>query len=220
MRPFVLSVVLASLTVTFAARAQTPEANPAPVDGPAAGVTSQTAIDGATYDVRLRDNQARVEEIADKIRRLRIQLALLSGVSSIPPAAARLEIEIDNEMTRAFRLVHARVVVDDVVQLDKPDSGGDLARQNKLPIAAAAVPGNHTVRAVMTYRGEGFGIFTYLRGYTFELTSSYTFAVGEGKTARVVGTAYEGGDETTPLQQRPRLTWSMPAGPTPNTPTK
>lgn len=211
MRPLVLSAVLASaLGVAQDARAQTPdEQSTTPTD---------PAMDGSTFTVRLRDNQARVDELADKIRRLRIQLALISGAVPNAPGAAQVEIVIDNEMTGAFHLVHARIAVDDVVQLDKQENeAGELGRQKQLPVfVGATMPGNHAVRAVMTYQGEGFGVFTYLRGYKFELTSSYVFAAPEGKGTRVVGTAYEGGDETTPMQQRPRMTWSMAASPSPN----
>ena len=65
----------------------------------------------------------------------------------------------------------------------KIDQNGDLADQKELQIFdRPIVPGNHTVSVVMIYRGNGFGIFSYLRGYVFTLRSSHTVR-GRGRQA-------------------------------------
>ncbi len=57
----------------------------------------------------------------------------------------------------------------------------------------------------LEYRGHGYGIFSYLKGYRFRVRSSYTFSAPEGKaiTIRVVG--YEKGGPTAPLEERPAI---------------
>ena len=67
------------------------------------------------------------------------------------------------------------------------------------------MPGNHTVSVVMVYRGNGFGIFSYLRGYVFTLRSSHTFTAEEGKQVRVKVTGYEKGGLITDLKDRPDI---------------
>jgi len=57
----------------------------------------------------------------------------------------------------------------------------------------------------MTYRGNGFGIFSYLRGYVFNLRSSHTFHAEEGKQVRVRVVGYEKGGITTDLKDRPDI---------------
>ncbi|MEO8800268.1 MAG: hypothetical protein ABI551_20415, partial [Polyangiaceae bacterium] len=53
-----------------------------------------------------------------------------------------------------------------------------------------------------------YGVFTYLRGYKFEVKSSHSFTATEGKTIQVIATALEKGGVTTPLEQRPSIQWN------------
>jgi hypothetical protein len=57
----------------------------------------------------------------------------------------------------------------------------------------------------LEYRGHGYGIFSYLKGYRFRVRSNYSFTAPEGKaiTIRVVG--YEKGGPTAPLEERPAI---------------
>lgn len=55
-------------------------------------------------------------------------------------------------------------------------------------------------------------MFTYLRGYKFEVKSAHSFTAVEGKTIGLVATALERGGVTTPLEQRPGVEWSEKVG--------
>ena len=46
-------------------------------------------------------------------------------------------------------------------------------------------PGNHTLSAVATYRGHGYGVFEYLSKYTFTARGNQAFIAGEGKISKV-----------------------------------
>jgi hypothetical protein len=59
----------------------------------------------------------------------------------------------------------------------------------------------------LTFQGNGYGVFSYLRGYKFEVKSSHTFTAVEGKALTVTATAFEKGGVTTPLEQRPTVEW-------------
>jgi hypothetical protein len=48
-------------------------------------------------------------------------------------------------------------------------------------------------------------VFSYLRGYKFEVKGSHSFTVTEGKTIELEAVAWEKGGVTTPLEQRPAL---------------
>jgi hypothetical protein len=67
--------------------------------------------------------------------------------------------------------------------------------------------GDHTLQVALTFQGNGYGVFSYLRGYKFEVKSSHAFTAVEGKTVAVTATAYEKGGVTTPLEQRPNIEW-------------
>ncbi len=166
-------------------------------------------MDGATYSVRLRDLEARVDELKDQIRRSHTRLALLSDtILSGGVAGSRSEISLHNEMSSAFRLTRALVVLDGAVQYNRTDDTGALADQKEIPVFSGSVPpGDHTVSVLLNFQGNGYGVFTYLRGYKFEVKSSHSFTAVEGKTLTLAATALEKGGVTTPLEQRPGIEW-------------
>jgi hypothetical protein len=166
-------------------------------------------MDGATYAVRLRDLEARVDELKDQIRRSHTRLALLSDtVMSGGAGGSRSEIIFKNEMSSAFKLIKAVVVLDGAIQYNRADETGALADQKEIPVFTGSVPpGDHTISTQLIFQGNGYGVFTYLKGYKFEVKSAHSFTAVEGKTMTVTGTALEKGGVTTPLEQRPQMEW-------------
>lgn len=176
--------------------------------GPAVPIPPQA--DGATYSVRLRDLEARVDELKDQIRRSHTRLSLLSDTILTGGAAgSRAEIVFHNEMSSAFRLIKAAFIIDGAVQYNRQDETGVLADQKEIPLFSGSMPpGDHMVQAVLQFQGNGYGVFTYLRGYKFDVKNAHSFTVVEGKALVVTGTALEKGGVTTPLEQRPQFEWN------------
>ncbi len=168
-----------------------------------------TAMNGATYSVRLRDLEQRVDELKDQIRRSHTRLALLSDtIVGGGAAGSRAEVEFENEMSNAFELTRALFVIDGQVQYNRQDDTGALADQKDIPIYTGTMPpGDHTIQVALTFQGNGYGVFSYLRGYKFEVKSSHSFTAVEGKALTVTATAFEKGGVTTPLEQRPTIEW-------------
>lgn len=166
-------------------------------------------MSGATYAVKLRDLEQRVDELKDQIRRSHTRLALLSDtIIGGGAAGSRAEVEFKNEMSSAFLLTRALFVIDGQIQYNRSDDSGALADQKDIPIYTGSVPpGDHTIQVGLTFQGNGFGVFSYLRGYKFEVKSSHSFTAIEGKALTVTATAYEKGGVTTPLEQRPTIDW-------------
>jgi hypothetical protein len=177
--------------------------------GPAVPIPDKPAMDGATYSVRLRDLEARVDELKDQIRRSHTRLALLSDtILSGGAAGSRVEIIFHDEMSSAFRLISALFVVDGAIQYNRQDDTGALADQKEIPIFSGSIPpGDHTVIVKLKFQGNGYGVFTYLRGYKFDVQSAHNFTAVEGKTLQLIATSLEKGGVTTPLEQRPTIEW-------------
>jgi hypothetical protein len=201
-----VAATVSAASTSSAAQTSTAIATSAPTTTTAG---SAAAMDGATYNVRLRDLEARVDELKDQIRRSHTRLALLSDtILSGGAAGSRSEINYHNEMSSAFRLIRALFVLDGAVQYNRQDETGALADQKDIPIFSGSItPGDHTLSALLTFQGNGYGVFTYLRGYKFEVKSSHSFTAVEGKTLSVTATSYESGGVTTPLQDRPKIEW-------------
>ena len=186
----------------------------APTPPPAVSVdmnskTADPGLNGATYAVRLRDLEQRVDELKDQIRRSHTRLAMISDtIIGGGAAGSRAEVVFKDEMSSAFLLVRALFVIDNQVQYNKQDDSGALAEQKEIPIYTGSVPpGDHTIQVSLTFQGNGFGVFSYLRGYKFEEKSSHAFTAVEGKALTVTATAFEKGDVTTPLENRPQVGW-------------
>ena len=167
-------------TPPVAAAASTPA-----VGGPAVPIPEKGAMDGATYGVRLRDLEARVDELKDQIRRSHTRLALLSDtILSGGASGSRAEVLFKNEMSSAFRLTRALFIVDGAIQYNRADDTGALADQKDIPIFSGSIPpGDHTVQVALNFQGNGYGVFTYLRGYKFDVKSAHSFTSGSTTTS-------------------------------------
>jgi hypothetical protein len=193
--------------VTPAAGTTTPPATPAAPAAAAAGEGG--SIDGATYVVRLRDLEQRIDELKEQIRRSHTRLSLLSDtILSGGVGGARAEITFKNDLSSAFRMTGATFVLDGAVQYNKTDESENsaLAAQKEIAVFSGSIPpGDHTLQIVLRLRGHGYGVFSYLRGYKFQVPSSHTFTITEGKTLKLDVVAWEKGDVTTALEQRPSI---------------
>jgi hypothetical protein len=184
-----------------------PGAPPAPPGAAAAGAP---AMDGPTYAVRLRDLEQRIDELKEQIRRSHTRLSLLSDtIIGGGGAGAKASIRYQNELSSAFRVTRVLVILDGAVQYNKTDQSGALAEQSEIPIFNGSIPpGDHTVQVLVNLQGNGYGVFSYLRGYKFEVRSSHSFTAVEGKTINLDAVSYEKGGVTTPLEERPAVRYS------------
>ncbi|HEX5101733.1 MAG TPA: hypothetical protein VFV94_19610 [Polyangiaceae bacterium] len=183
-----------------------------PAPPPSATATGAAApLDGSTYVVRLRDLEQRVDELKEQIRRSHTRLSLLSDtILSGGVGGARAEIAFKNELTSAFHLTGATFVLDGSVQYNKQDDSGALAEQKTIPIFSGSIPpGDHTLQIVLKLRGHGYGVFSYLRGYKFNVPATHSFTVTEGKAIKLDAIVWEKGDVTTPLEERPAIRWQQ-----------
>jgi hypothetical protein len=187
--------------------ATSPPAVAPPSPGAPPANAAKPKLDGATYAVRLRDLEARVDELKEQIRRSHTRLSLLSDtILSGGAGGARASIIFQNDMSGAFRLTRALFVLDGAVQYNKQDDTGALSGQKQIPIFKGSIsPGDHTLQVLIRLRGHGYGVFSYLRGYQFEVKQSHSFTVTEGKQIDLDVIGWEKGGVTTPLEQRPAV---------------
>jgi hypothetical protein len=174
-------------------------------EGKVAG--EQGVMDKGTYTVRLRDLEDRINRLKEQIFRSKARLSLLAEtVLDRKIAGAKATISFRNEMGSSFKLNKATVLLDGGPIFNKSDEGGNLADREVIDLFDGPVmPGDHTVSVVLLYQGHGYGIFSYLKGYSFKTRSSRTFTVSEGKAIKLDIVGYEKGGVTTPLEERPAV---------------
>lgn len=180
---------------------------PAPAAASSQSAVSSDAEKAAagTYTVRLRDLEDRINRLKEQIFRSKARLSLLAEtVLDRKIAGSKAAITFRNEMGGSFKLVKAVFLLDGGPVFNKTDESGSLAERDVINLFDGPVmPGEHTLSIVLQYRGHGYGIFSYLRGYQFKTKSSRTFTVNEGKAIKMEVVGYEKGSATTPLEERP-----------------
>jgi hypothetical protein len=192
------------------ASAQTPEDAPAAAsaDAPAsAEAKPPEKMDAGTYSVRLRDLEQRVNELKEQIYRSKARLSLLAEtVLEGAVVGSQALIVHENKMSSSFRLVKVVVALDGAPIFTKEDDEGRIVDSDELPIFnGSIVPGEHTLTVNLEYRGHGYGMFNYLKGYRFKVRSTYSFTAPEGKGVTVKFIGYEQGGPATPIEERPAV---------------
>jgi hypothetical protein len=191
------------------AGAPAPDGAPAPGTAPAGGAPAAGAGSGdpGAYTVRLRSLEKNVNELKEQIFRTKARINLLKEtVLGGVIGASRAIIRHKNEMGSSYRLIQAVYALDGVQIFSKADESGRLSEMGEFDVYNGAIqPGSHTLSVVMLYQGNGFGVFSYLKGYKFKVRSSYNFVAGEAKTTGITVVGYEKGNLTTDMNDRPQV---------------
>lgn len=163
------------------------------------------------YDARVKELEEKVNDLKEKIFRSKSRLVLLKEtVLRGRIAGSKAVVVHHNEMGGSFQLEQAVYSIDGNQIYNKRDQDGDLADKEKFELFnGAIVPGRHNISVMLVYRGNGYGVFSYLQGYKFTIRSSYTFNAEEGKNAQLKIIGYEKGDFTTPLEDRPDVRYEI-----------
>jgi hypothetical protein len=184
--------------------AATAPATPAPAEpGANAPATSQ-----GSYTVRLHDLERRVNELKEQIFRSKARLNLLKEtVLHGVIAGARAVITHRNEMGAMYTPIRYVYALDGQEIYAKADESGKLGDQKEIEVFNGSItPGNHTLSVQMIYQGNGFGVFSYLKGYKFIARSSRTFTAPEGKQLQLKVVGFEKGNPvTTDPKDRPAV---------------
>lgn len=171
-------------------------------------------MDAGTYAVRLRDLESRINALKEQIFRSKARLSLLAEtVLGAVTAGSQAVIVHENRMSSSYRLVKVAYALDGARIFNKADEEGSLGDQTEFEVYhGSIVPGEHSVTVNLEYRGHGYGIFSYLKGYRFRVRSSHSFTAPENEriTIRVVG--YEKGGPTAPLEERPAIRYAEETG--------
>jgi hypothetical protein len=213
---FLLSLM--ALTIAPSAWAQNPEATPDAPPPATEGVVmppEQSApaktVEDSDYAIKLRGLEERVNDLKERIFRSKARLILLretvlNGVIS----GAKAVVIHRNEMGSSFTLEQASYALDGAPLYNKTDTEGGLDEQEQIELFnASIVPGNHNLSVYLLFRGNGYGVFSYLKGYTFKIKSSQAFTAEEGKVTTVKVVAYEKGGFTTDLKDRPQVRYDI-----------
>jgi hypothetical protein len=175
---------------------------------PAGGSTPNTR-QSEIYGDRLDTLQTDVDNLKDKVFRSKARLALLKEtVLRGVMAGSRIIVAHRNLMGSGFRLVRVVYILDGAQIYARTDETGTLDQEDELVIYDGNLPpGAHNVTIELTYKGHGYGVFSYLSGYTFESRSSHSFTAPENGAIKLLSVGFERGNITTEMRDRPSVDW-------------
>lgn len=192
----------------------TPPATTEPAAEPPKPTTSSGTRDTASrqsevYGERLDGLQAEVNDLKDRIFRSKARLSVLKEtVLHGVLAGSRIIMAHRNLMSSQFKLVKMTYALDGAQIFARSDDSGALDAEDELIVFDGnLVPGQHTITVEFEYKGVGFGIFSYLNGYTFEARSNHTFAAPENGALKLLSVGFERGNLTTEMKDRPAVDW-------------
>jgi hypothetical protein len=163
------------------------------------------------YGDRLDGIEAEVNSLKDRIFRSKARLAVLRDtVMAGVAAGGRVVLAHRNLMGVGFRLVRIVYILDGAQIFARSDDTGALDAEDEILVFDGTLPpGPHEVRVELTYQGQGYGAFTYLRGYTFKSPQTHSFTVTEGGSFKLVSKGYERGNLTTEMKDRPAVEFQV-----------
>ncbi len=165
----------------------------------------------ASTGIQVPDIVKKIKALQDKIKQSQermdevVNMVLNAGAGS----GAKAVIALDNTMSESFVLVQAVISLDGAPIYKKADDEGLTQEAGEIGIFDGAIlPGEHTLSVLLVYRGAGYGLFSYLKGYKFKVRSSHKFKVKEGKGVKVTIVGYEKGDQDTKMEDRPAIKYT------------
>ena len=164
------------------------------------------------FQTRVKTLEEQVVDLKEKIYRTKARLLLLQEtvLGGDLSSGARAVLVHKNDMGGSFALDSVAYALDGAPILTRSDKDGDLSKRPEFEIFnGRIVPGQHQVAVRLVYRGKGFGVFSYLEGYKFTVSSSYTFSAEPGKVTTVKVVGYEKGGLTTDLKDRPAVRYDV-----------
>ncbi len=162
------------------------------------------------------ENQAELEDLERRMRMLggQIQdlrsevLSLGEDISTGFVTGTKLLVLHENNLGKAFEIESVEYKLDGFTVYTSDDVTR-LKGQNMLVVFDASVlPGNHTMDVVYTLRATGYGLFTYMEEYRFELRSQYHFSTPRDHAVELAVEAVDRGVGAE-LRDRPALKFTV-----------
>jgi len=180
--------------------------------GSAAGGTSPSSSPDLTAvkpedmptAVRMRRLEQKTQALKERAWQLKARVQMLKEQMLGGGVGAQAVIAHTSEMGASFRLIKLIYSLDGTQVFARTDDTAEsLYKTKSFDVFAGPIsPGSHSLAALATYRGHGYGVFEYLSKYTFTAKGSQAFVAGEGKIARVDCRGFEKGGPTTALEKR------------------
>ena len=148
---------------------------------------AQVGADSPDFNRRLLTAEEEVNGLKEQVFRAKATLQLLKEiVIQGSTSGARAVLWHKNELGPAFTIQSVNYYLDGQSIYSKTVLDESLSGKAEFKLHDGPIPaGNHTIAVSMVLRGNGFGVFSYVDQYTFNVQSSYAFTAEDGKSCEV-----------------------------------
>jgi hypothetical protein len=190
-----------------------PNAKPADPNAKPADPLQSAGVSPDRHRFQLLSIEEKTSSLKEKIFRSKAKLMLLQeSLLQGAISTGKIIIVHDNQMGASFYLRSISYNLSGNPIFNKTDYEGSLNNSKAKKFVAftnTLQPGRYTLSVDLLYRGDGLGVFSYLKKYNFRIRSSYTFQVQEGKSVEVSVVAFEKNPLTSQLTDRPAVRYDM-----------
>jgi hypothetical protein len=181
----------------------------APADVAPAEAAEPEIMTDAILDKRLREVSTHVDTLKEDTFTTKSRLLLLrEEVLQRSVSGARLQIRHKNDMGGQYELVQVYYALDNEPVFSKQDMTGELDDlDDEIIYDRMLAPGQHQLTVLYVYKGKAWGVFQYMKDYTFRVQSGYDFSIDEGKASELIVTADEKEGAFIPYEDRPSVTY-------------
>ncbi len=138
------------------------------------------------FSIKLRTLEERIDALKDKIFRSKQKLSILhETVLSGAVAGSRATIVHQNRVGRAFQLVSMIYYLDDAPVFKRINSPEELKKKEIVVYDGSLVPGPHHLSIYLVFKGRGFGLFSYMKGYDLKVQSGRSFNIDDGTVSDI-----------------------------------
>lgn len=170
---------------------------------------AESGEEDAAFALRLRELEDRVDELKEGVFRTKSRLFLLrEQILNRAVGGARAIIRHDAEIGAAFIVERVLYTLD-----GEPVYAGTSATANLdrdfVVFDGPVLAGPHNLGVEVVLVGNPLGMFSYMEGYEFNLSSSHQFIAEDGATVNIDSIAYESGRLRTPIEERPSIRFEV-----------
>jgi len=197
-------LLLAALLCAAVATAQDP-----PVEDASAALDDEAKTENGTgdYNRELRTVEEDVKRLKERVFRSKATLQLLKEiVLEGASVGSRVQIWHINKMGSAYTMEAMQYFLDGRNVHTEVGTEGELDREREVLVHEGTIPpGTHALQVNLVLRGSGYGVFSYMRNYSFKVQSSYQFKIEDGQLTTVKVIANERSGFTRTFVDRPSV---------------
>ena len=175
-------------------------------------VASSTTSEDALATALQGNHEETVEQLQGQLDKIAVRLDYVRDTVSLLQDTAlggeigetRVVISHKNELGDGYLLESAQYLLNEGILLQESDKNGRLSSvQSRVLFEGQMDPGTYHITVDIACRSGGFGVFSYVTAYRYNVASKYTLRVHEGRVNKLDIVVYQNSDIT--LQAGERL---------------